>query len=159
MTRARRGMVIVSAFKPEHVEEHRMGRGVVLLAEILREIQARSGVLDLQDDSDPMLTDLARRLEQRGLRTALGYRGALGLVVAYRDKGLVVESDRALGGGSLREVLRLRPEQLRRLGWSYLRVHSFELFADPDAVADRIAGVLGAVTRGDTQPVPALPQP
>ena len=51
------------------------------------------------------------------------------------------------------------PEQLRRLGWSYLRVHSFELFTDPDAVADRIAGVLGAVTRGDTQPVPALPQP
>lgn len=157
MTRARRGMVVVSAFKPEHVEEHRMGRGVVLLAEILREIQSRGGETPLQDDSDPMLTDLARRLEHRGLRTALGYRGALGLVVGYRDKGLVVESDRALGEGTLREVLRQRPEQLRRLGWSYERVHSFELFADPDAVADRIAQSLGAAGRSDTQPVPALP--
>ena len=40
---------------------------------------------------------------------------------------------------SLRESLRLRPDVLRRLGWHYLRVHSFELFADPDAVAGRIA--------------------
>ena len=33
---------------------------------------------------------------------------------------------------------------LKRLGWHYLRVHSFELFADPGAVALRIAIALGA---------------
>ena len=33
---------------------------------------------------------------------------------------------------------------LKRLGWHYLRVHSFDLFSDPDAVASRIAIALGA---------------
>jgi very-short-patch-repair endonuclease len=32
---------------------------------------------------------------------------------------------------------------LRRLGWHYLRVHSFELFSNPEAVAQRIAQVIG----------------
>jgi len=44
----------------------------------------------------------------------------------------------------------LRPAALRRLGWHYVRVHTFELFADPEAVAARIAGIAGlsnAVTR------------
>jgi len=45
---------------------------------------------------------------------------------------------------SLRESLRLRPELLRRLGWHYVRVHAFELFSDPDAVAHRIMTILGA---------------
>ncbi len=54
---------------------------------------------------------------------------------------------------SLRESLRLRPEMLKRLGWHYLRVPSFELFADPDAVARRIATALGAIA--DAHPVTA----
>jgi hypothetical protein len=37
----------------------------------------------------------------------------------------------------------LRPAALRRLGWHYVRVHTFELFADPEAVAARIAGIAG----------------
>ena len=37
----------------------------------------------------------------------------------------------------------MRPAALRRLGWHYVRVHTFELFADPEAVAARIAGVVG----------------
>jgi hypothetical protein len=32
---------------------------------------------------------------------------------------------------------------LRRLGWHYIRIHAFELFADPDAVATRIAALIG----------------
>jgi very-short-patch-repair endonuclease len=39
--------------------------------------------------------------------------------------------------------LRLRPEVLRRLGWHYARVHNFELFSNPDAVALRIATLAG----------------
>ena len=57
----------------------------------------------------------------------------------------MVETDRVLGRASLRESLRLRPEVLRRLGWHYVRVHSFELFADPEAVAERIGKLLGAI--------------
>jgi hypothetical protein len=45
---------------------------------------------------------------------------------------------------------------LRRLGWHYLRVHAFELFSDPDAVADRIATMLGVTPSAAT---PSAPKP
>jgi hypothetical protein len=51
--------------------------------------------------------------------------------------------------------LRLRPELLRRLGWHYLRVHNFELFADPEAVAARVAGLIGATAGEEQTPAPA----
>jgi hypothetical protein len=54
---------------------------------------------------------------------------------------------------SLRESLRLRPEVLRRLGWHYLRVHAFELFSDPDAVANRVVTMLGADLDPITEPI------
>jgi hypothetical protein len=31
---------------------------------------------------------------------------------------------------------------LRHLGWHYVRVHSFELFANPDGIADRVQNIL-----------------
>jgi hypothetical protein len=38
---------------------------------------------------------------------------------------------------------------LQALGWRYVRVHSFELFADPQSVANRIAESMGVqVQRG-----------
>jgi len=45
---------------------------------------------------------------------------------------------------------------LRRLGWHYLRVHAFELFSEPDAVADRILRMLGATSAPETQPIPIV---
>jgi hypothetical protein len=44
---------------------------------------------------------------------------------------------------------------LRRLGWHYIRVHAFQLFTDPDAVAERVAEVLG-IGDSHTHEVPAL---
>jgi hypothetical protein len=37
---------------------------------------------------------------------------------------------------------------LRRLGWHYHLVHSFDLFADPERVALRVAGILGYEVSG-----------
>ena len=59
---------------------------------------------------------------------------------------------------SLRETLRRRPQLLRRLGWHYVRVHAFEVYNDPAAVALRIAGVIGVQPEtpsapGSTQPI------
>jgi LPS sulfotransferase NodH len=51
--------------------------------------------------------------------------------------------DWALVGQTLSEKLRLRSDLLKRIGWRYIRVHSFELFSDPQAVALRIAEQLG----------------
>lgn len=156
MTRARRSLVIVTCFRPSDIEDGRLGHGAVALAEILEEVAARRAETPLPDDSDPMLVDLARRLEVRGLRVALGHRGKLGLVAANGGMCVVVETDTVLLGRSLRESLRLRPEVLRRLGWHYARVHAFELFSDPDAVADRIARLAGLQVQTLTQEIPIV---
>lgn len=156
MTRARRSLVIVSCFRPTDVEEGRMGRGAVALAEILDEVAVRRAEPPIPDDSDPMLVDLSRRLAARGMRVALGHRGKLGLVAANGGTCIVVETDAVFEGRSLREALRLRPEVLRRLGWHYARVHAFELFRDPDAVADRIARQAGLQTGPVTAELPIV---
>ncbi|MFD1714461.1 DUF4011 domain-containing protein [Amnibacterium flavum] len=145
VTRARRSLVIVSCFRPEDITSERVGHGVLALGEILAEAEARISQDPIPDDSDAMLVDLSRRLEALGLETALGYRGRVALVASYQGKAIAIETDGIVGGMSLRESLRLRPEMLKRLGWHYLRVHSFELFADPESVARKIAIALGAV--------------
>jgi len=156
MTRARRSMVIVTCFEAQDIDEDRMHFGAIALAEILTDVTARNALGASTDDSEPMLVDLARRLQSRGLRVALGHRGKLGLVASHQGMCLTIETDSVLHGSSLRESLRLRPEMLRRLGWHYLRVHAFELFSEPDAVADRILRMLGATSAPETQPIPIV---
>lgn len=153
MTRARRSMVIVTCFEASDIDEDRMQFGAIALAEVLTDVTARNRIEAVPDDSDPMLVDLARRLEARGLRVALGHRGKLGLVANHLGKCLTIETDSVLHSKSLRESLRLRPELLRRLGWHYLRVHAFELFSNPGAVADRIVGILGVYESPVTEPI------
>ncbi|ODA89907.1 AAA family ATPase [Leifsonia xyli subsp. xyli] len=160
MTRARRGMDIVSCFRPEDIDETRMRHGIAALAQVLGEadnLQAAAPEY-LSPDADPMIADLAKRLARRGLDVQLAYRGKLTLVASNEGRAVVVETDDDVNRGSLRESLRLRPDVLRRLGWHYLRVHNFELFADPDTVAGRIAKLIGvqepdAVTAPVTLPV------
>lgn len=156
MTRARRAMVIVSCFTAEDLDEERMEHGALALAELLSDVAARTRIENVPDDSDPLLVDLARRLEARGLRVALGHRGKLGLVTSHGGMCLTIETDTALQT-SLRESLRLRPSLLRRLGWHYMRVHAFELFSNPDAVADSVVAMLGATPPPSVAPAPATP--
>jgi len=159
MTRARRSMVIVTCFEASDLDEERMKHGAVALAEILADAAGRTAADSPVESSDPMLVDLARRLRVRGLRVALEHRGKLGLVASNGGMCLTIETDAGLMVGmggqptSLRESLRLRPEMLRRLGWHYLRVHSFELFSNPDSVADRIATMLGVTSAPATEPI------
>lgn len=144
MTRARRFVRIVSCIRHEDLDDDRMTHGARALADLLADIEARRSRIELPDDSDPMLIDLARRLEARGLRVALGHRGKFKLVASRGGYCIAVDTDASLMEMSLRESLRLRPDLLRRLGWHYARVHVFELFSQPDAVADRIAAMAGA---------------
>jgi len=153
MTRARRSMAIVSCFQPSDIDESRMSHGAVALAEILAEVDARLADSPIPDDRDPMLVDLARRLAAKGINVELGHRGKLGLVASHGGRCAAIETDAVLLRSSLRESLRLRPELLRRLGWHYLRVHSFELFSDPDAVTRRIISLLGADAEPVTEPI------
>jgi hypothetical protein len=144
LTSARRALTIVSAVRAEDLAGRPVGSGALAFAAVLEDGESPTAVADRDTDGDPMIVDLAARLRARGLTTRLGYRGVLPLVAAYGARCAVVESDSDLLSGSLRESLRLRPELLKRFGWAYLRVHAFELFQDPDLVADRIAEMLGA---------------
>jgi hypothetical protein len=150
MTRARRSMVIVSCIRPEDIDPERMQHGIVALAQILREPPRRDPRPPVTDGAQPMLVDLAERLYRHGLNVEIGYRGSIALVAAYGAKAVAIESDPEVGLESLRESLRLRPDVLRRLGWHYVRVHSFDLFADPEGVARNILSILGAPASDDT---------
>jgi hypothetical protein len=121
-----------------------MPPGVLALRRLLADAEGRIAGDEIDDDRDAMLVDLARRLRVLGMKASLGYHGKLGLVASYGARAITVETDAALQGSSLRQGLRLRPETLKRLGWHSLRVHSFDLFSDPDAIAGRIAIALGA---------------
>jgi hypothetical protein len=69
---------------------------------------------------------------------------------------IAIDTDAVLLSQSLRESLRLRPELLRRLGWHYLRVHAFELFSDPETVANRVVSMLGGDPAPITEPIPVV---
>jgi hypothetical protein len=143
LTRARRNLDVVSCFGPEHLETATLENGARLLADIVREVNAPVREQGSESTNDPMLRDLAERLRHRGLAVELGYGGDIALVASHGRVAVAVETDAVLSRGTLRESLRLRPAALRRLGWHYVRVHTFELFADPEAVAARIAGIAG----------------
>nr|WP_019180301.1 ATPase AAA [Microbacterium yannicii] len=158
MTRARRSMVIVSSIRPSSFDDGRLEHGAATLMSILGGIAARAREARLEDLADPLTLALARELRNAGLSVDVHYRGLLPLVAQYGGKAVVVESDPETIGESLRESLRLRPQILRRLGWHYVRVHSFDLYRDPADVARRIAAMLGVPpdaprVESETQPI------
>ena len=143
MTRARRSMVVVSCVRPPDIDDGRFSNGAALLMDILRTYEENLSTPRSEDDADPLTLALARELRRMGVAVEIDYRGLLPLVAQANGKALVVESDPESRGESLRETLRLRPQVLRRLGWHYVRVHAFDLYSDPRAVAVRVASVLG----------------
>ena len=146
MTRARRAMTIVSCFKPEDLDSSRLKHGVVELAELLAFEHPEPEPLSLPAETDPLIREFSDRLEGYGITVALDYRGEIPIAASFGDRAIAIDIDLGTasdGGVSLREALRLRPAVLRRLGWHYHRVQSFDLFADPEGAAARIARVLG----------------
>ena len=148
MTRARRSLVIVTCVRPSEFDVSRMTSGTVGLAEILNELEQRTEQpgkgAALDATSAPMLVDLGNRLTSYGMRVEFDYRGRIPLAASYGNRAIAIDLDvrGPSAAQTLREQLRLRPELLKRLGWYYLRVHAFELFANPASVAERIAVAL-----------------
>ena len=155
MTRARRSMVIVSSIRPDALDGRTLEHGAGTLFEILATLDESAQQGDRDELADPLTRTLAQELRALGIDCTLGYRGSLTLVAKHGGKAVVAESDPEVHASSLREALRLRPQVLRRLGWHYVRVHAFDLYSDPAAVAARIAGVLGREV-GPTTAVPTV---
>ena len=146
MTRARRSLQIVTSFDAAELDPDSVEHGAAGLREVL--LEAATPKLSQEPaEADPLMTDLAGRLESIGLKVSLGY-GGLPLVAANGGICAAVLSDHEENDDSLRHQLRVEPEQLRRLGWHTVRVHAFELFTDPDAVAARVAETVGIETHG-----------
>jgi hypothetical protein len=167
MTRARRSIHVLTCFRPEDLDHTRLTHGAVDLYSLLdREIAgntdlgtpaSRAAASEQALGADPLVADLGDRLRARGARVWHQYDGAIDVVAAAdplstmgRDETdlpwpVAIESDgtEQYRTMSVRERSRLRPQLLERLGWRYMPLWTIEVFTDPSACADRIAGYLG----------------
>jgi len=137
---ARSRMDIISCFSAQQLEIGGPLDPHTILREVL-EAKPATGVVE--SDSDPLLEDLALRLKKLGAHVVENFGGSLKLVASFGKNAAVVYPDWALQGDNLNEKLRLRPALLAAMGWQVNRVHSFELFSDPEALAIRMAEGLG----------------
>ena len=138
---ARSQITIVSCFGAEDVPVDRLSNGALLLKDLLA--AADEPASPTSEISDPMLSDLAVRLQKLGARVDSSYSTSLPLVVSYAKNVAVIEPDWAIPGANRTERFSIRPGLLRAMGWRYIRVYSFELFSDPQAIAIRVAEGLG----------------
>jgi hypothetical protein len=138
---ARHEITVVSCFSADDIPGDRLANGALLLRDLLAAADVIPEVRDALPD--PMLNDLSLRLKKLGARVDESLSNTMPLVVSYAKNAAVIEPDWALRGESRSEKFRIRPGLLRALGWKYIRVHSFELFSDPQAIAQRIAEELG----------------
>ncbi len=146
LTRARRHLRVVSCLTPSELSDERLHPTVRALGKVLGEIETLPALPEVAHDPDPMLIDLSKRLERYSIRVSPDHHGVIPLVATANGVCVAVDTDQQLQAMSIREGLRLRPQALHRLGWHYLRVHSFELFADPDGVARKIAELAGVIS-------------
>ena len=145
LTRARKHLDVVSCLSPVELSDERLLPSVRALGKVLSEIENPPALPDVTHDPDPMLVDLAKRLQRYGIATSLDHHSVVPLAATANGVCVALDTDRVLQQTSIREGLRLRPQALHRLGWHYVRVHTFELFANPDGVAERIARLTGVI--------------
>ncbi len=137
---ARNRIDIVSCFAADQISLESTHRTHLLLREVLSANSVRE---TFTAESDPLLDDLALRLKKLGAHVVENLGPGLALVASYANKSAVICPDWNLEGDDLNEKLRLLPALMSRMGWQVIRVHSFELFSDPEALAIRIGEGLG----------------
>jgi hypothetical protein len=148
---ARKHITVVSALEPKDLADPAIV-GCDVLREMLTEISnPKPSTFDA--DVNPMIADLAIRLTKLGVTTRTNFSQRLKLVASVGERAAVVEPDWGLLGHNFSERHRIRPMILQLMGWTYLRVPSFELFADPELVAQRIAMELGIEITKKPQPL------
>ncbi|MEY4434188.1 MAG: hypothetical protein RIR16_228 [Actinomycetota bacterium] len=138
---ARKEITIVSCFEPDELPAGKISQGADLLIDLLKSA-AGEPELVVPAEPDFLLNDLSLRLKKLGVRVATNY-GNLPLVAAYGKQAAAIFADWNLVGSDSIEKFAIEPQFVTALGWKYLRVFSFELFSDPQNVANRIAESLG----------------
>jgi hypothetical protein len=154
---ARKQITIVSALDNQDLLA-KENPGVQMLSDLMHEL-GRAATIRVEADLNPMIADLAIRLTKLGVTTRTNFSTRIKLVASVGEKAAIVEPDWGILGYNLTERYRLRPALLDAMGWMYLRVPSFELFADPEQVARSIAMSLGIEVTKKPQPLFELSEP
>jgi hypothetical protein len=154
---ARKQMTIVSALDNKDLLA-KANPGVEMFSDLIHDLGSVQPIR-LEADLNPMIADLAIRLTKLGVTTRTNFSTRIKLVASVGDKAAIVEPDWGILGYNLSERYRLRPALLEAMGWMYLRVPSFELFADPEQVARSIAMSLGIEVTKKAQPLFELSEP
>ena len=144
-TSARRHLRVISCVAVEDLRDERLTPTTRALGDVLHLLEAPVLSREEEGEPDPLVVDLARRLEGLGMTTQLGYRGVIPLVAQFGGYCIAVDTDQSLMAMPVREALRARPHALARSGWHYVRAFAMELFMTPDDVAHRIGVLVGAV--------------
>ena len=145
-TSARRHLRVLSCVALEDLRDERLSPTTRALGDVLHLLESPQLTPESNSDPDPLLVDLAKRLEAMGMSVELGYRGVIPLVAHYGGYCIALDTDQSLMSMPVREALRARPAALARSGWHYVRAFALELFTTPDAVAERIGVLVGAQT-------------
>ena len=145
-TSARRHLRVLSCVALEDLRDERLSPTTRALGDVLHLLESPQLTPESHSDPDPLLVDLAKRLEAMGMSVDLGYRGVIPLVAHYGGYCIALDTDQSLMSMPVREALRARPAALARSGWHYVRAFALELFTTPDAVAERIGVLVGAQT-------------
>jgi len=153
---ARKQITVVSCLEAEDLTDRSIS-GVETLAELLAEVREPKAS-KLEVEINPMISDLAIRLTRLGVSTRTNFSTRLKLVASVGEQAAVIEPDWGLLGYNISERHRLRPMILRSMGWKYIRVPSFELFSNPESVAQRIAVELGIEVAKKPQPLFEFPE-
>ena len=144
---ARRSVDVVT---PERVEHWPQGPGRDVVRQAV-DFDAQPG----RGSRSAVLAELVRRLRAEDLDVMEGLgHGPHAVDIAVSEKGsprwtVAVDGDMHRGGPEPtpgRDGLRLRHDQLARLGWVPLRVRSTDVFTDP---AKEVARVLQALRDGE----------
>lgn len=152
MTRSRSRMTLVSSLLPNDVDLNRVYRGARQFFELFGRVQAGdSGVSAMRNPRfDPLVSDLARRLRERGAIVAEDYRGVLDLSAhvfdaaesGIRPLAVVYDGTEHYAELTVRERSRLRPEFFEKHGWRYVPLWTIDVFTDPGSVTERLATYL-----------------
>ncbi|MDP4816401.1 MAG: AAA family ATPase [Pontimonas sp.] len=145
-TSARRHLRVLSCVALEDLRDERLSPTTRALGDVLHLLESPQLTPESNSEPDPLLVDLAKRLEAMGMSVELGYRGVIPLVAHYGGYCIALDTDQSLMSMPVREALRARPAALARSGWHYVRAFALELFTTPDAVAERIGVLVGAQT-------------
>lgn len=146
---ARRSLTMVTALSAETLPAEPVG-AAKQFGKMFKYAQVVTPT-DSEIDSDPMLADLALRLRKLGAHVTLGYTPRIPMVVSFGAHAAVLLTDWTLIGEDLSERIRLRPALLNSMGWKTIRIHAMEVFADPQALANRIGDELGMQVTGKPQ--------